>query len=455
VNKDRISRIIERQTEDAVEWNTSRSVCVNVEMVQMMRDGHVPPEYMQRMRRQNNPTTNRGLELARECEQTKRQTIELFKVWNDILCCFKHCFVQVMINFLQVTATAASIDVPWTNEILGMFEASEYIGALSTAGASASIDCIVATDSAAEKSIWRMVLSLLVPGTVIIFLALFWVISTLRSGKRGTYFAKRMILSLVVVVYISYLGLTELAVRVFYCVEVSDSKNLFILSKSRYWAMDTAMQCYRNEHLVLMGIALVVLFFVSISFPLVFIAAFAMKKTQLQNQFGWIPETMGFLYTAFKENLAFWESLVMLRKACLSVIVVFSYPLGGQIQGQLAILVLTACLYVHLLFTPYKNEYSRLNIYESMSLFVSIVTFTLGLLLGTGKCKDIVEGLIAFVVISVNSLFFLFVVVLLVRSGLQHCRKVLESEDDPIPDTASSWTVLKAYLSLVFSRCRA
>jgi len=62
----------------------------------------------------------------------------------------------------------------------------------------------------------------------------------------------------------------------------------------------------------------------------------------------------------------------MLREAFITVIVVFAYPLGGQIQGPLAALVLIFGIYFHQVCARFREEFHRLNCYESISLLVSM-----------------------------------------------------------------------------------
>eukprot|EP00210_Caulerpa_lentillifera_P006657 g6360.t1 len=416
-------------------WNSTRSVAINLQMVEMMRDGYVPPEVIDPARRTipSNPSSS----ITNELELTKWMSTEILKI---------------LINFLQVTAIAATVNVRWTEEIEDMFEAEEYIGALTTMALSQPIDCILGTNSSTTRSIWRTLCTLFVPFVDVLCFVLFWNCRTFFKKKDFAYFLKRSILSIVAVTYISYLGLTKLAVRNFYCINVYDSENHVLNSQTSYWAIDTSIPCYGRDHIGLVVIGVLVLVLVSFLFPLVSAIVITKNKIHTTEHQGWMFETMGFLYRAFKGNLMCWESIVMLRKACLSIIVVFSYPLGGQSQGLLALIVLILSLSAHMNYLPYRKEFHKLNSYEFWSLLVSSFTFLLGQFFNDEKTSEFTKEFVAFLIISMNSIFVLFMVVVLLSSTTANFRMVLASEGIQLQDNARPWTVLKIYLLSRISR---
>jgi len=352
-----------------------------------------------------------------------------------------------MINFLQTTAVAASINVDWTKGVLRVFETSEYVGAITTSAISRPVFCITSSSSKLMRSIWRMLFNLFVPGLVMLMFAAFWAFMAIRDGESISYFTKRIILSVIAVTYISYLGLTRMAVRAFYCVNVHDSITPFTDSRTSFWAMDTSIKCYEGDHFSLVAISVSVLVLVTFAFPLISAVVLSNRRQEHKNKDSWVFETAGFLFRAFKEGYLFWESLVMLRKACLSVIVVFSYPLGGLSQGILALVVLLTSLYIHLIVKPYRKDFKTLNYLESTSLLVSCLTFTLGLFFGFDKCSNSVRFFLAFFIIVTNILFFLFLLSVFCRNTLVHVRVVLQYEDMLIPDAAPWWHVVKMYVA--------
>jgi len=88
----------------------------------------------------------------------------------------------------------------------------------------------------------------------------------------------------------------------------------------------------------------------------------------------------------------------MLRKALLSVIVVFAYPLGGQIQGLLAALVIVFGLYLHQVCAPFRKGLSCLNRYESIAVVIIVantsfyVCLVVVVALWTSTCAELHLG---------------------------------------------------------------
>eukprot|EP00210_Caulerpa_lentillifera_P003962 g3781.t1 len=322
---------------------STRDSQVNIEMVKMLVEGYIEHEDSEEAQL---PTASRSqmptIQQDNEYELTRWRTTEIFKI---------------MINFLQTTAIAANVNVQWTNGVLSLFESSEYLGVLATAAISKPVDCLISSKSALFRAIWRMLVSLFVPGIVIGILFSVWYIASRRNSNGWEYFVKRCALSVISVFYISYLGLTKMAVRAFYCIDVYDSVDYLESSKHKVWANDTSIRCYGKDHFGIISIAIFVLIVVTFCFPLVSSIVFIKGKESLECRDSWIFETAGFLFRAFKQRLAFWESVVMFRKACLSVIVVFSYPLGGDFQGVLASMLLLLSLHIHLTLRPYRKEF--------------------------------------------------------------------------------------------------
>lgn len=352
-----------------------------------------------------------------------------------------------MLNFLQTTAAAATVNVNWTDGVLNLFKAAEYVGALTTVALSRPVDCLVSSTSAVVRAVWRMLTSLFVPGIIVGIFVSIWGYLTVRDKKGLSYFWKRSTLSIIAVTYISYLGLTEMAVRAFYCVNIYDSSDLSDNSKQRHWALDTAIKCYGKDHSSIIAIGVVVLSLVTVLFPLISATILSRNKERIKNRDNWVFETAGFLFRAFKESCLFWESFVMLRKAFLSLIVVFSYPLGGDSQGLLASLLLLFYLYIQLSMRPYRKEFASLNQFESVSLLVSGSTFILGLFFANNRCSDSVKAFLATVIIFGNSMFFSFLMFAITHSTVVHLRVLLHCENNPLPDDAPWWRVIKAYIA--------
>eukprot|EP00210_Caulerpa_lentillifera_P000404 g394.t1 len=417
--------------------NTSRNLTrhseICLEMVNPSNEESVCEEHVAHKQGANISCSQQSsTQQESDFELTKWRTTEIFKI---------------MINFLQTISIASAISVQWTEEVIGLFETSEYLGAISTAATSGPIDCLASSCSTVVKAILRMLFSLFIPGIVVGILGFAWCFITFKQKKGMTYFWKRLLLSLISVVYISYLGLTKMAIRAFYCVHIYNSNDPSVNSRQRFWAIDTSIKCYTNDHSGIIALAVIVLVVISIGFPLLSTYVFIKNKEERRNRDSWIFETAGFLFRAFKERCIFWESLVMLRKACLSIVVVFSYSLGGPSQGLLAILILLISLYIHFTFQPYRKEFAILNHFEASSMSISCLTFTLGIFFTDDKCSTSTRSFLSVTIIIVNTLFLAFLIVAFFHSAIVHLRVALKYENVPVPEQASSWLVFKIYIT--------
>jgi len=270
------------------------------------------------------------------------------------------------------------MDVDWTHEALSTMEKLEVCGAATINSISRPIDCLLSSTSRGTRVIYRTLFSIFVPITVIAILAMYW-------GRRAvtvhegdvSYFMKKLLLTVITTTYITYFDLTRVAVRVFNCVAVyvdqDPSSELF----KRSWIADTSIECYEGTHLVLVGIAVVVLILISIGFPLFCSFALLAKKKELTTGSSWAHDTLSFLFESFKEKYIYWECVTMIKKALLSFIVVFSYSLGNNAQGLLILIVLVFFLYLHMLCNPYDEAFNNLNYLEGASLWASCAIYTL------------------------------------------------------------------------------
>ena len=267
------------------------------------------------------------------------------------------------------------------------------------------------------------------------------------------YFGKRALLSSLAVAYLTYLSVTKMAVNTLYCIKVHDSYDTDIDHTTHYWAVDTSLKCFRGSHAVLaavVGWPVVIV----VSFGLPTALAYALMKLHPTetNDNQWITEACGFLFRAYKERFIFWESTVMLRKALLAIVVVFSYPLGTNIQSILAIFVLASSVYMHVSCQPFKEDFDFLNAYETASLIISQLTFASGVLFNDSRLSDAVRVLLTVSLSLAISGLFCLLMFKIFRSIEIYARAVLVCDG---VDAAIDWgmyRVLRIYSSRIVAR---
>jgi hypothetical protein len=138
-----------------------------------------------------------------------------------------------------------------------------------------------------------------------------------------------------------------------------------------------------------------------------------------------VKATLGFLYTGYRAETYYWETVVMIRKALVATIAVFLAPLGAAIQTYTAILLVTGLIVLQMAQKPFQAEV--LNRLELGSLISAFVTFECGLFLTDPNSSDLVRVLAtlgAFLVNLVTALAIAGVVVSSSNGAKKLCQRM-------------------------------
>ena len=304
----------------------------------------------------------------------------------------------------------------------------DSMGAAASVGASLFLDCLLSGGSGTPRTVKRQIIVALLSELVALVISAFFLLQELKGDKDWNRLLRRVILAHVVVGYNSYLALVKIAVDAFNCVRVHDGIRLEdVETTHRYWIADTSVECFRGSHLTLTLAVSVPLLLFAILFPLLLAILLerARKEDTLSSK--WTQETMGFLFIVFEERYLYWDCLILIRKAVLSVIIVFGYRLGGNLQGLLVMAVLVIALVLQTHLNPFSQNLGNLNALESASLLVSHFTFLCGLVLDSERFRgDVIEGLLTALLLSINILLFLILAFTLAQSKLEQIRLELE-----------------------------
>ena len=306
-----------------------------------------------------------------------------------------------------------------------------------------------------ERPIASVIIDICLPLGAICVFSIIWLAIKVKRGEAWSYLLKKIVLTAIAVLYISYISLSKTLVSILDCVEVHDSVDFEIDSTSDYWATDTKIECYKGPHALLafmLGWPSLIVF--SFGFPLI-TACLIVKKVDEDYKSGWIYETCGFLYRSYKKSFVFWESVIMLKKAILAVIVVFSYPLGVNLQHVLLVLLFTFALYLQMTCCPYRSEFDGLNKMESLSILVSAITFGSSMFFGDEHVSSSVRVLITVGIASCNIALFLFFLISFVVFAANYLRIVLDQEGVPCKPHGGAHHVLWVYFyHYLFERAR-
>ena len=322
---------------------------------------------------------------------------------------------------------------------------AEFISGITSETVNRSADCIVPVDASMDRSIASIIIDVCLPLGVICVFIMIWMAIKVKRGETWSCLLKKIILTVIAVLYTSYISLTKTLVSILDCVEVHDSVDFEIDVTSDYWATDTKIECYKGPHALLafiLGWPFLILF--SFGFPLI-TACLIVTNVEEDYKCGWIYETCGFLYRSYKRSFVFWESVIMFRKAVLAVIVVFSYPLGANLQQVLAVLLFVFVLYLQMICCPYRPEFDSLNKMESASIFVSAMTFASSMFFADEKVSSSVRTLITVGIILANVTLLLFFLFFLVIFAVNYLKIRLDEEGVPYNPDGGAHHILWVY----------
>ena len=310
--------------------------------------------------------------------------------------------------------------------------------------------CLLREDDAdIERAVFAVVMDVVTVFGVLLLFWAFWGIVAVIHRRDWCYLSKRVGMSFFVVSYLGYISLTSTSVHILTCLEVHDSLEIMNDSTTTYWAADTNIQCHEGSHAVLkhtLGWPLLVAF--SFGFPAAVLCITFFSDRQKRDQ-GNRREVLGFLYQSYKERYCYWETVVLLRKAALAVVVMLAHPLGPSLQVMFSASVFTVALYLQTVCRPFgedengqngqRDALDRLNDLESISLLVSLLTFVSSLCFNAENVSSSVRLSVSLVILALNLLFFSYLVVVFLVKCLDLWRT--DPNKQPIPSGSSSGAV--------------
>ncbi|GMH44751.1 hypothetical protein BSKO_12703 [Bryopsis sp. KO-2023] len=319
--------------------------------------------------------------------------------------------LKILLNFLQVTSIALLLNVEWTSALrqLLIWEGA----AVNVSAEYFSLDCALG-EHTLPKSIRRIIYFTFLPFTLGLALCLLVGLRAALTRKSKRWFARNVFAAALSMVYVFYTYLTRTLSQILNCVS-ADSKNVegfegVSINYRTYWAEDTDVVCWEGHHLsLLLILGIPMLLAVSAGAPVGLLIVLTRNRDRLNKRE--FLERYGFLYKSYNEAWRYWEVVIMTRKALLAVVVVFSFELGGNLQGILAVVVLMAAMAAHLYAKPYSDNLPALNVLEACSLIISIFVFVAGVIFNDPRTSD---GAKIFITV------FIFILTFLLLTALVH-----------------------------------
>ncbi len=298
-----------------------------------------------------------------------------------------------------------------------------------------------------QRSIATTLIYICQPVGAILAFALFWAGVKIWYKETWLYLLTKVVLSALVVFYISYISLSKTLINIFSCISVYDSMTVGSDDTTDYWAVDTNIRCYAGSHALLVGFVgwpLLIIF--TFGFPLA-VGYLIIRNVKHDYKEGWIYDVSGFLYRSYAKRFVFWESMIMLRKAILAAVVVFSYPLGANLQQVLAVFVLTLALYLQTVCRPFRSEFDILNELESASILVSSLTFISSIFFSDERVSQTVRVLVTLFVSFCNIVLLLCFLRFFSAFAVSYLKIVLAIESGSWDPDLKAFGMIKIYLS--------
>ena len=319
---------------------------------------------------------------------------------------------------------------------------AEYISGLASEGNRRSMMCLNLKDPYVHPTALAFAFNVcFVPVVVLLFWLAVWTVKTVRYGndRPPRYLAKRCMLSLMALWYVTLVPVLKTALSIGLCVDVDDSSGAYADDfTTKYWAVDTEIKCYEDDHAKLLQF--VVLAFVCPMYGgLLIVFAFFLRswKKHLCNNDGWIYETTGFLYRSYSlGRRRYWEVAIVLRKVAISFLVFCAHLFDSVVPITGVVHVITLAIVAQIVVKPYRKEFEDLNRFEVASLIISLVTTHVAIMLRQEDFpKDITRELSTAACVSLNIIIFFVFVFYLLKFAADYLRhRMLERGEDAALD---------------------
>lgn len=308
-----------------------------------------------------------------------------------------------------------------------------------------SLDCLFSTTSSVPRSICRVIISLLVPLLVLSLLSIYWLV-TVRNDKP--VLKRRLVLSTVVVFYVSYIGWVKTLSSALNCITISDG---FV--SDFYWTEDTSVRCFEGSHLVLVyALVIPMILIILLGFPVG--SAIYLHKMKIAGCLAneKVQERYGFMYRAYNENFVYWECVTLLRKAFFALIIVFGVSLGANMQALICACVLNCFVYFHAKFLPYKQNFASLNSIEALSLLVCAIVFLSGPFLEDDKITQGGRNAVSILAVALICSFVLYFLRELCQKITRFCSLSLRKDFQAVQNGGNGFKVIFCWVRYLYKK---
>ena len=330
---------------------------------------------------------------------------------------------------------------------------AEYISGLASDGNRRSVMCLDLQNPFARRTALAFAFNICFVPILVFFLWMaFWIMKAVGYGddRPPRYLAKRCMLSLMALWYVTLVPVLKTALSIGLCVDVDDSLDINAnKSTTKYWIVDTQIKCYEDDHANLLYF--VVLAFVCPMYGglLIAFARFLRAPVEhLRDKNGWVYETTGFLYRSYSlGHRRYWEVAIVLRKVAISFMVFCAHLFDSVVPITGVAHVITLAIVAQIVAKPYRKEFEDLNRFEVASLFISLVTTHVAITLRQEDCpEDVTRDLSTAACIVVNLATFVVFAYYNLKFLTEYLRRRLAEQSEDCDPDWGVFTVLVRFI---------
>ena len=315
-----------------------------------------------------------------------------------------------------------------------------------------SVICLGGEDHSLHPTVWASIVgAFLIPVSAFLIFVAFWIASALlhRVQRPLRYIFQRSLLSLVALWYITSVPAIRTTLSVVLCVNAYDVLAVTEeAEKISYWAVDTSLECFEKDHLIL---AVCILLFVSVVYGgllIVFVSILASAKELLDQPDSWVYRTTGFLYRGYGSGWRrYWEVAIVLRKAIIAFLVFCAHRFDSLFPITCAAVVIMLAMGVQIVVMPYRQKLRVLHRIDLFALFVSLLTIMMASMLKSEGLTNEWRGLtLSSVCVVLNVSTFIVLLSFLFKYSTDYARLLMSEAGKHIAADAGSLRVLVIWM---------
>lgn len=362
--------------------------------------------------------------------------------------------IKILVSYAQVLSILRKVSLQLPRAIREFMAVTNSLS--YSVSSFVSLDCSLDASAAVPVSVQRTFVSLAVPPILAIAAFLLWLLLYVRlriikprAPSFAEYMDTRFVTTAIVIVFYCYPGITDTLLSIYSCPRLdNDDPGLPYHGLGRavgvYWEEDYDMRCFAGWHRALalgLGVPGVLLF--SCGVPAASAAFLAMRRAQLETDMTFGAK-WGFVYGEYRPRFFFWESVVMLRKLLMVVVIVYVGYVGEGVQVLVAMGVLITAMVVQLLFAPFREPF--MNTLERVSLYATCATLYASLFFLIDGVGEVARTVLSILIMAGNGLVVLFFVACIGLEFVRHCVR----EYDLNGDGRLSWAEIQVMLQEKF-----